>query len=154
LEDAVISPYPRVSKRVCIIGCAVLTGLVGLGVIALISLSSGLLGPCRNDLMSENPSPDGILKAVVFRRGCGATVADKTEVFILPANASLPNDPGNAFALRGVGAVKVVWTSSRTLRITHDSRYYVNFAETNVPVKWGLFHRASVAIHYGAKIRY
>ena len=144
-------PLQRVGKVSCGAGCAILAAL---GIAAGLALSSLYFGMCGNHVISEKLSPDGQLKAVVFRRGCGAVVQDSTDVTILPANSHLPNESGNTFILRGAGSVKLVWASPRSVRIRHDPRYYVGNAEQVVHVKIGLFRRETVAVHYSAKIRY
>jgi hypothetical protein len=52
---------------------------------------------CANDLLTEIPSPDGALKAVVFQRDCGATTSFSTQISILWTNRPLPNETGNLF---------------------------------------------------------
>jgi hypothetical protein len=56
-------------------------------------------GMCGSSVLSETPSPDGALKAVVFDRGCGATDSGTTEVSILTKSEPIPNAKGNAFVV-------------------------------------------------------
>jgi hypothetical protein len=51
--------------------------------------------------MSETVAPNGTLKAVTFRRDCGATTKYSVQVSILPAKKPLPNEGGNVFVASG-----------------------------------------------------
>ena len=86
---------------------------------------------CGNQVLSEIPSPNMQVKAVVFERDCGATTDFSTQVAILPINESLGNETaGNVFvadtdhgrAPSGPGGgpeVGVRWTSEATEEIQH-----------------------------------
>jgi hypothetical protein len=51
---------------------------------------------CENAILKEVSSPDGRHNLVVFERKCSGTVAWTTHVSVVGANASLPNNSGNA----------------------------------------------------------
>lgn len=95
---------------------------------------------CANDNLVEMVSPNGQLKAVTFRRDCGATTEYSTHVSILPTSRKLPNEAGNVFVQSRESIVVVRWlddhhlsisgggastaivhhTDFRGIRITHD----------------------------------
>ena len=58
------------------------------------------------------------MKAVVFNRGCGATVGFNTQVSLLPANAALPNDGGNVLIVDDTVSLKIEWESDEAVRIS------------------------------------
>jgi hypothetical protein len=100
--------------------------------VALTSVSCSLSG-CGSQLLSEVPSPDRVLKAVIFERDCGATTGFTTQVSILPRDNVLPNETGNVFiagdnhgrAVGGLGGgpkVDVKWTGPRELLVVFDAR--------------------------------
>lgn len=68
---------------------AVTVGVVITGVCALCLLFPFLAfafsNPCGNDEVREFLSPNGRVKAVVFRRNCGATTSHSTHVSVLRA---------------------------------------------------------------------
>jgi hypothetical protein len=104
-----------------VVGCyAVISGLL------LFLAEDG----CANQLLSETPSPDNRLKAVVFQRDCGATTDFSTQVSIIAQAEKLPKQAGNAFsadtnhgaAPSGPGGgptIKVQWRSPAELLISH-----------------------------------
>src|SRR5215469_6392667 len=51
---------------------------------------------CDNDQVGEYVSPDHQWKAVLFLRQCGHGPTEN-HISVLPATATLPNEPGNAF---------------------------------------------------------
>jgi hypothetical protein len=57
------------------------------------------------------------MKAVVFNRGCGATVGFNTQVSLLPASAALPNDGGNVLVVDDKVPLKIEWESDEAVRI-------------------------------------
>lgn len=77
---------------------------------------------CGNDNLVEVVSPDGRLKAVTFRRDCGATTGYSTQLSILPANRTLPNGGGNIFISRDDPEVTVRWIDDHHLRISGDTQ--------------------------------
>ncbi len=98
---------------------------------------------CANEALVEVASPDAKHKAVVFQRDCGATTGFSTQVTVLPAGASLQNEPGNVFVAdtnhgaapsgRGGGPeVAVQWLTDSALHIAHHSSARVFKAERRV----------------------
>jgi hypothetical protein len=73
---------------------------------------------CGNDNQQEIISPNGTLKAVQFRRSCGATTGYSTHVSILPASRRLPNEAGNVFVVGDEPTVIVRWIDDRHLSIS------------------------------------
>ena len=73
---------------------------------------------CANDNLRESISPNGALKAVLFRRDCGATTSYSTQVSILPASHQLPNEAGNVFVVSGEPIVVVRWIDDQHLSIS------------------------------------
>jgi hypothetical protein len=98
---------------------------------------------CGNQILSESLSPDRTYRVVVFQRDCGATTGFSTQVSILKAMETLPNESGNLFiantdrgkAPSGVGGgpeVKISWVSSRSVHLTHHRNARVFFANLHV----------------------
>ena len=94
---------------------------VGLGILLLMGISLvvflNLPDPCSNEVVSEVPSPNGELKAVIFTRNCGATTANSRQITILPASHSLPNEAGNVFISDREPPLTVQWTDDQNLII-------------------------------------
>src|SRR5438034_5358058 len=84
----------------------------------LLTLCSCLPDLCANKQIAEDVSPNGKLKAVTFRRDCGATTKETMQVSILPAKKALPNEAGNVFVASGTPIVVVRWISDRHLSIS------------------------------------
>jgi len=84
----------------------------------LLSLSDCMPNPCANAQIAQDVSPSGKLKAVTFRRDCGATTKETVQVSILPAKKALPNEAGNVFVARGTPLVVVRWIDDRHLSIS------------------------------------
>lgn len=86
--------------------------------------------------MRIETSPDSSVRAVVFRRSCGATTGFSTEVSVIGPNEPLPTGDviGNVFAVgdtsrhraeisfEDVLSLNVEWMSPRVLQITHSAR--------------------------------
>jgi hypothetical protein len=68
--------------------------------------------PCRNAIRSQERSPDGRLKAVVFLRKCPDELLFTTNVSILPVDQSLPDDTGNTMVCQDALAVRVRWQAT------------------------------------------
>jgi hypothetical protein len=66
------------------------------------------------------------MKAVVFKRGCGATVGFNTQVSVLSAEAALPNTEGNVLVIDGAVPLDLHWESDYSLQIagTLSSRIF------------------------------
>lgn len=73
---------------------------------------------CANDNLVEIVSPGGQLKAVTFRRNCGATTAYSTHVSILPVSRQLSNEAGNVFVQSREPNVVVRWLDDQHLNIS------------------------------------
>lgn len=69
----------------------------GICVGALVSVLAGCGELCGNQTLSQHVSPDGRWKVVVFERDCGATTGFSTQASLVRADASLPEEAGNAF---------------------------------------------------------
>jgi hypothetical protein len=94
---------------------------------------------CGNDILSEISSPDRTYRIVIFQRDCGATTGFSTQVSVLRAMETLPNESGNLFiadsdhgkAPSGVGGgpkVKASWLDSRLVRLTYHKNTRVFLA--------------------------
>jgi hypothetical protein len=73
--------------------------------------------PCENEVTQSVLAPSGRLKAVVFNRGCGATVGFNTQVSIIEAGRDLPNDGGNVLITDDKVDLSLQWTSDKALTI-------------------------------------
>jgi hypothetical protein len=82
------------------------------------SLLGGCGAICENEISQTVVSPSGNMKAVVFNRGCGATVDFNTQVSLLPASARLPNNGGNVLIVDDTVPLKIEWESDAVVRIT------------------------------------
>lgn len=96
--------------------------LVGLGILIFVVscpvLFLGSTDSCANEIVSEVPSPNGKLKAVIFTRDCGATTAFSRQVSIVPGLDNLPNDGGNVYISGDVPTLSVRWTDDQNLTIS------------------------------------
>ena len=52
---------------------------------------------CDNEVFSQENSPDGKYKALIFQRDCGATTGFSTQVSVLDITEELENEGGNVF---------------------------------------------------------
>jgi hypothetical protein len=99
-----------------------LLGAAALGVAVFVFAASQFLaGACTNDQVEEFPSPDGSMKAVVYRRDCGATTDYSRQIAILPRNRPLPSSPKPIFATDGDMVLIVRWESPSHLDIAYAS---------------------------------
>jgi hypothetical protein len=73
--------------------------------------------PCRTAIRSQERSPNGQLKAVVYLRKCPDEVLFTTNVSILPIDQSVPDDTGNTVVCPDALAVRVRWQSSNQLTV-------------------------------------
>lgn len=74
--------------------------------------------PCENEVIHSVPAPSGRLKAVVFHRGCGATVGINTQVSIVEARRELPDDGGNVLIVDDEAHLALQWMSDTTIAIS------------------------------------
>lgn len=79
---------------------------------------SGCGSACENEVVSEVTSPSGKFKAVMFERGCGATTGFNTQVSIIDADESVPDDAGNAIILDELVPLHIQWLSDDELSIS------------------------------------
>ena len=97
---------------------------------------------CENQVIREATSPDGAMKAVLFRRACGGPTGFSSQVSILPAGAT-ETGKGNAFIADTAGGlapaaawggpdVALEWTSPAALTLAYASRARVIIAEPSV----------------------
>jgi hypothetical protein len=100
---------------------------------AIGGLHSLLQHMCVNDAIVEVISPDQKIKAVVFRRNCGATTDFGTHVSITSTSQILPKRSGNLFVADtdhgnapfgpdGSLKVEAVWRNTATLIIRHHRK--------------------------------
>ena len=73
--------------------------------------------PCRTAIRSQERSPNGQLKAVVYLRKCPDEVLFTTNVSILPIDQSVPDDTGNTVVCPDALAVRVRWQSNSQLTV-------------------------------------
>jgi hypothetical protein len=131
------------TKILCIVaGCLfVLFGLGWLGMYLLIS------DMCGNEIISQILSPNKDLKAVLFTRDCGATIATSYQVSVLNPWDSLSDvDSGNVFV--SYTAPSLRWNDNRTLLITRTSAGKISKEEKQLTV-WPLFK--NLKIEYAAQ---
>lgn len=87
--------------------------------LGLLSACSRPSVPCTNVVSSEEISPSGKFKAVVFHRSCqewvGSTIT--TNVSILPANQSPGDGNGNVLSYKGDVGVRAGWLKEQRLAI-------------------------------------
>ncbi len=109
--------------------------------LCLLVLCMGCGDLCGNDLFKELPSPSQSLKAVVFRRNCGATTSFVTHVSIEGINGKSPSAGGNIFvadhdhgAVRtgpdGLVPLQVHWESDGRLVIAYPPKTRIFAQET------------------------
>jgi hypothetical protein len=72
---------------------------------------------CRNVTTSDEVSPNGVLKAVTFRRLCPEEHSITTHVSIIRANEALPDGNGNVFGYENEIAIRVSWLSNTRLAV-------------------------------------
>ena len=72
---------------------------------------------CRTAIRSQERSPNGQLKAVVYLRKCPDEVLFTTNVSILPIDQSVPDDTGNTVVCPDALAVRVRWQSNNQLTV-------------------------------------
>lgn len=122
---------------------------------ALSILSISILGSCsgcENKISEQKVSPDKSVKAVVFSRNCGATVGYNIQVSVIPAGASLPDDPGNVLIMEpytnsGRG-VAVEWRDSRKLAVWYPRDAKIFIQKQTCQVHMGPFSQKSIEVIY------
>jgi hypothetical protein len=81
---------------------------------SLFGCSSG----CENEVIKAVDSPSGIFKVVTFGRGCGATIGFNTQVSIVDADSSVPDDTGNVMIVDDEVPLEIRWLSDNELAIS------------------------------------
>jgi hypothetical protein len=96
-----------------------LAGWIIFALVALLAACSRPSVPCTNQVSSEEVSPGGKFKAVVFHRFCqewvGSTIT--TNVSILRANENPGDGNGNVLSYKGNTGVRAGWLSEQRLAI-------------------------------------
>jgi len=106
-------------KKALLIFSNILLVIFIVGYLLIFALSQIFAGLCGNEVISETYSPNKKLKAVVFRRDCGATTGYSTHVSILNAWDKLSNDEaGNVFGQEDVIPTTITWQSNEALTVT------------------------------------
>ncbi len=112
---------------------------------------------CANSATEATTSPDGCLRAVVFKRECDATTSVSMQVSVLSAKEWLPYEAGNVFGLNRNHRpstsldVHVRWIGPRELLIRYDrmARSWSQGAKYTVQMGLlDLFERREVSIKY------
>jgi hypothetical protein len=91
--------------------------IVGFCVLLASTACSKKPEPCRTAIRSQERSPNGQLKAVVYLRKCPDEVLFTTNVSILPIDQSVPDDTGNTVACPDALAVRVKWQGNNQLTV-------------------------------------
>jgi hypothetical protein len=94
--------------------------------LAWLALELFAYGLCGNDVQAEVLSPRRHLKAVVFKRDCGATDASTTHVSIIRSSGSVtgfPDTSGNVAVFRTTD-VWVEWQSDTELVVHGDAPFH------------------------------
>jgi hypothetical protein len=127
--------------RPLLLGALVL--LVITGMWSTYAINKAFDNVCGNQILSESFSPDRTYRVVVFQRDCGATTGFSTQVSILKAMETLPNESGNLFIANtdhgkapiGTGGgpeVTISWVGSRAVHLTHHRNARVFLANLRV----------------------
>jgi hypothetical protein len=98
---------------------------------------------CGNTVITETTSPAKRFKAVVFQRDCGATSGFSTQVSIVSAADSLPDEAGNTFTSdtdhgaapaspAGGPKVSIEWEGEDSLLIRHHPKARVFTKQSTV----------------------
>lgn len=113
--------------------------------------SPPLLFDCANTVDSVVESPDKQLRAIVFERNCGATTGFSTQISIIKAGDTLPNEGGNVYVASGhLGRVgtEMDWAGSRNLLI-HKT---LTGAEFKAEHSWGWIDAVEIQYDSTAKV--
>lgn len=87
-------------------------------ILSIAALLGGCGQGCENEVTRSIASPSGKLKAVVFHRGCGATTGFNTQVSLVAATDSLPNDGGNVLIVEGKVPMRIQWSSEERISVS------------------------------------
>ena len=83
--------------------------------------SCGLGDMCGNEIVKEVYSPGKKVKAIVFKRDCGATTGTSNHLSILNADMALENQEGNTFVVDEGEIINIYWENERQLIVYYDS---------------------------------
>ena len=90
--------------------------------IAIIALIGNLIGcgaDCINTVVTEVVSPNGSLVATVYKRDCGATTLENTQVAIRrKGEAFKANNSASVFIIETEKNVSVVWETDFAMQIS------------------------------------
>jgi hypothetical protein len=115
----------RLARGLAWKGGAIIVILLLLLIVLWANLNSMITENCSNWIVSEIPSPDGKIKAVIFQRDCGIDTAVSTHVSLLPFSETLRNRKGNLFIAEGnarrVG-LSVVWKGPVAIDLCYKTR--------------------------------
>jgi hypothetical protein len=77
---------------------------------------------CENQLLQTATSPDGVFKAVVFLRDCGATTGFNRQVAILRSSERLPKHAAihSFLAIEDNPKIELIWRTSRELHVRYE----------------------------------
>ncbi|MGO4269391.1 hypothetical protein AB4Z22_06005, partial [Paenibacillus sp. TAF58] len=88
----------KTKKKMIILLIVVLVTLVLPIILVFFFINSLLSSACKNEVVSQVNQPDGINKAVLFVRDCGATTRESYQVTIIKSWNNIDNtDRGNTF---------------------------------------------------------
>ena len=73
--------------------------------------------PCRNEISSTASSPNGKLKAVVFKRVCPYEQTVSSGISILGASDEIPDGIGNTFSYSENTPIRVAWIRDDRLAV-------------------------------------
>jgi hypothetical protein len=144
VPEETVKAWQMILKALAIIACV----LSVLFAVAMVALDQFGKGECVNEITATTSSPDRKLQAVIFRRKCGITVSDSTEVSVIPAAEALPDNAiGNVFD-EDLGHnnpetmdVLVQWLSANEINITYDRDARVNLQQKEVQISEGATSR-------------
>jgi len=135
------------------LGC--LAAFAGVAALLFVGCNKLFEDMCGNEVLRTVPSPDGKVKAILFKRDCGATTGYSEQLSLLPAGAILPNEGGDTFvadsnhgAAAGGPQVQVIWKDNDHLLITHHPKARIFHAKQRVRVGWGLWRSRTVTVTY------
>jgi hypothetical protein len=94
--------------------------------IVFLAFLAGCRGTCSNDGQSQQLSPSGEWKYVVFSRNCGATTGENYQLSVLRAKEQLPSDAANVFIAdnhhgKTDWIAQPEWVSENRLRIAYSA---------------------------------
>jgi hypothetical protein len=89
--------------------------------LSIILVCTGCLfeGMCGNEISKEVVNPSGLHRLVRFNRDCGATTSGSSQVSILSANRSLPDEAGNIFVADRC-SLEMKWVNDHEVLIRYE----------------------------------